>query len=56
MKGQLESVLTDFTLPPLSIYAVYPSKQFLNAKTQAFLNFIARVLNDHSQVLYTARS
>ena len=46
MNGQLETVLDDFTLPPLGIYAIYPSKQFLNAKTQAFLDFMTGRIND----------
>lgn len=42
--GQLHSILEDFSPPPLAIYAVYPSKQFLNAKTRVFLDFMEQVL------------
>lgn len=41
--GQLQVVLEDITLPPLDIFAVYPSKQFLSAKTRVFLAFMAKL-------------
>jgi DNA-binding transcriptional LysR family regulator len=40
-KGHLTPVLSDYRFKPLSIYAVYPHRQFLAAKVRAFLEFLS---------------
>lgn len=39
--GQLVPILTDFGIPSLGIYAVYPSRAHLPAKVRAMLDFLA---------------
>ena len=39
--GQLEVLLDDYALPPADIYAVYPNKEKLAAKTRIFVDFLA---------------
>ena len=40
-KGRLTAVLQSYRFKPLSIYAVYPHRQFLAAKVRAFLEFLS---------------
>ncbi len=40
-KGRLVSVLRDYRIKPISIYAVYPHRQYLAAKVRAFLEFLS---------------
>ena len=40
--GRLAPVLTDYQIKPISIYAVYPHRQYLTAKVRAFLEFLSR--------------
>jgi DNA-binding transcriptional LysR family regulator len=42
-KGHLIPVLNDYQIKPISIYAVYPHRQYLTEKVRAFLEF----LSDH---------
>lgn len=44
-KGHLKAVLSDHRFKPLSIYAVYPHRQFLAAKVRAFLEFLSERIN-----------
>ena len=39
--GRLVSVLNNYSIKPLSVYAVYPHRQYLTAKVRAFLEFLA---------------
>jgi len=39
-ESQLIKVLPEYTLPKLSIYAVYPNNRFLSQKTRAFIDFV----------------
>jgi DNA-binding transcriptional LysR family regulator len=39
--GALKSVLTAYQVPPLSMYAVYPTSRFLSKKTKVFLDFLS---------------
>lgn len=39
--GRLKQVLTAYTAPVSSIYAVYPSRRHLSAKVRAFIDFLA---------------
>jgi DNA-binding transcriptional LysR family regulator len=38
--GQLKPLLEKYQAPKLPMYAVYPSKQYLSAKTKAFMDFL----------------
>jgi DNA-binding transcriptional LysR family regulator len=40
-KGRLTALFDDFRFKPLSIYAVYPHRQYLAAKVRAFLEFLS---------------
>ena len=42
--GEVCSVLNDWRLPPIELWAVFPGGRMVNAKTRAFLNFLADVL------------
>lgn len=39
--GRLLPVLSDYHIKPVSIYAVYPHRQYLTAKVRAFLEFLS---------------
>jgi LysR family transcriptional regulator for bpeEF and oprC len=39
-KGSLKCVLAQYQVPPLSVYAVYPSNRYLSKKAKVFLDFI----------------
>jgi DNA-binding transcriptional LysR family regulator len=41
INGRLVPVLTDYHIKPISIYAVYPHRQYLTAKARAFLEFLS---------------
>lgn len=41
-KGNLIPVLGDYHIKPISIYAVYPHRQYLTAKARAFLEFVTK--------------
>jgi DNA-binding transcriptional LysR family regulator len=42
--GEVRSVLNDWRLPPVELWAVFPAGRMVNAKTRAFLNFLADTL------------
>ncbi|MGF6782363.1 LysR family transcriptional regulator [Paraburkholderia sp. GAS334] len=42
--GEVRSVLNDWHLPPIELWAVFPGGRMVNAKTRAFLNFLEDVL------------
>ncbi len=39
-KGRLVPVLTNYSLPPLDIHAVYPHRRYLSTKIRTFLDFL----------------
>ena len=45
-RGQLVTVLDDWTTVQTTMYAVYPSRQYVVAKVRAFLDFLVSELND----------
>jgi DNA-binding transcriptional LysR family regulator len=42
--GEVRSVLNDWVLPPISLWAIFPAGRMVNAKTRAFLNFLVDAL------------
>ncbi len=42
--GQLTSILEEFQPPSWSMYAVYPSKEYLSKKTKLFLDFLTELM------------
>jgi DNA-binding transcriptional LysR family regulator len=42
--GRVRAVLTDWALPPLNLWAIFPDGRQSNAKVRAFLNFIVNHL------------
>jgi DNA-binding transcriptional LysR family regulator len=42
--GEVRSVLTDWCLPAIDLWAVFPGGRMVNAKTRAFLNFLEDIL------------
>jgi len=44
--GRLRTVLDDWAAVETSVYAVYPSRRHLDAKTRAFLDFVGDALGD----------
>ncbi|MFC1749054.1 LysR family transcriptional regulator [Pseudomonadota bacterium] len=38
--GRLDVVLSDYTMPPKTLYAVYPKRQHLPAKVRLFIDFV----------------
>jgi DNA-binding transcriptional LysR family regulator len=47
-QGRLISILEDFQTPEFETFAVYPSKKFINKKTQVFLEFVDDLLKSIS--------
>lgn len=43
--GQVRQVLEDWSLPPVDLWAVFPTGRMVSAKARAFVDFIERVLN-----------
>ena len=43
-KGKLQTVLDDFTPPPLDIHAMYPHRKYLSAKVRLFLEYLGECL------------
>jgi DNA-binding transcriptional LysR family regulator len=41
VNGRVEIVLHDYSIKPLTIYAVYPHRQYLAAKVRAFLEYLS---------------
>jgi len=42
--GRVQAVLNDWTLPPLDLWAVFPSGRLVTAKARAFVAFVEEVL------------
>ncbi|MCK5983938.1 hypothetical protein KMY60_27835, partial [Klebsiella pneumoniae] len=39
-KGELRTVLDDYSAPPLALYAVYPPTRHLSVKVRLFIDFL----------------
>lgn len=48
-KGMLTPLLTDYSLPEHSIYAVYPNRHYLSHKTRMAIDFLFERLNPKSE-------
>jgi DNA-binding transcriptional LysR family regulator len=48
--GKVEAVLTDWTLPPLDLWAVFPTGRLVTAKVRAFVAFVEEVLAEAESV------
>jgi DNA-binding transcriptional LysR family regulator len=46
--GTVEAVLTDWTLPPIDLWAVFPSGRMATTKARAFVAFVEHVINGHA--------
>lgn len=42
-KGSLKKILEPYQVPPLSMYAVYPSSRFLSKKAKVFIEFLSTI-------------
>jgi DNA-binding transcriptional LysR family regulator len=49
--GAVKKVLTDWSLPPIDLWAVYPSGRKSSAKARAFVDFVQKVLNEASEAI-----
>lgn len=45
--GKLKPVLADWSLPPADVYAVFPTRSHLSAKTRALVDFLLAVFETH---------
>ncbi len=43
-EGKVQAVLTDWTLPPVDLWAVFPSGRLVTSKARAFVAFVERTL------------
>jgi DNA-binding transcriptional LysR family regulator len=43
--GALKAVLTDWMVPPMELWAVFPTGRRASAKARAFVTFIEEALN-----------
>lgn len=41
VNGRLREILTEYSLPPRAVFALYPRRQYLPAKVRTFLDFLA---------------
>jgi len=44
--GKLQPVLTEYSPPEISIYAVFPSRRYLSAKVRTFVDFLSGYFGD----------
>jgi DNA-binding transcriptional LysR family regulator len=47
--GRLRAVLPEWSLPPADIYAVFPTRSHLSAKTRALVDFLLAAFEPHRQ-------
>jgi LysR family transcriptional regulator, transcriptional activator for dmlA len=47
--GRLVPVLAEWNLPPADIYAVFPTRSHLSAKTRSLVDFLAQVFEAHRE-------
>jgi len=48
-EGKLQVVLTDWTLPPVDLWAVFPTGRLVSAKARAFVAFVESLLVAHTE-------
>ena len=48
-QGEVQAVLSDWQLPPVDLWAVFPSGRLVSAKARAFVAFVESVLNPPDQ-------
>jgi DNA-binding transcriptional LysR family regulator len=46
--GEVQQVLTEWTLPPIDLWAVYPSGRLASAKARAFTLFVEEIMADNA--------
>lgn len=46
LAGRVRAVLTEYELPELGVFAVYPSRKHLSAKVRAFVDLLGAAFND----------
>lgn len=46
--GRLREVLPDWSLPPANVVAVYPKRQYVSARTRAFLDFLTNWFSEQN--------
>jgi DNA-binding transcriptional LysR family regulator len=46
ISGTVQRVLTDWTLPPIDVWAVYPTGRLATSKSRAFAEFVEKILSD----------
>jgi LysR family transcriptional regulator for bpeEF and oprC len=46
-KDSLKSILNDYQVPPLGMYAVYPTNRFLSTKAKVFIEFLSSLRMTH---------
>ncbi|BEU26352.1 LysR family transcriptional regulator [Paraburkholderia sp. 22B1P] len=46
--GTVQAVLTDWTLPPIDLWAVFPSGRMATTKARAFVAFVEHLLNERN--------
>lgn len=49
--GAVRRVLTDWTLPPVDLWAMFPTGRLASAKARAFADFVETILSDQDPVL-----
>lgn len=54
-KGELQSVLTDWSLPTLNMFAAIPTREHVPAKTKAFLDHLVQAYPDSEKDPWLAR-
>jgi DNA-binding transcriptional LysR family regulator len=47
-RGAVRRLLTDWSLPPIDLWAVFPSGRMVSAKARAFATFVEQALSPHS--------
>jgi DNA-binding transcriptional LysR family regulator len=52
--GTVQAVLTDWMLPPIDLWAVFPSGRMATTKARAFVKFVEHLLNQRSSDNLTA--
>jgi DNA-binding transcriptional LysR family regulator len=49
-KGELRTVLDDYSAPPLALYAVYPPTRHLSVKVRLFIDFLVERFGREEEV------
>lgn len=54
-KGELRTVLDDYSAPPLALYAVYPPTRHLSVKVRLFIDFLVERFGREEETRVGAR-